>query len=60
MQTRSSQHHRILENKFTSKNIKKKINEIQKKKGKHQSNPKRNKELEISHLENHSDQEPEE
>ena len=54
MQPRSSQHHGILENKFTTKNIKKKRNEIKKAK-KHQSNPKRNKELEISHSENYSD-----
>ena len=48
-----------MENKFTTKHIKKKINEI-KKARKHQSNPKRNKELEISHSENCCDKQPEE
>ena len=59
MQARSSQYQGILENKFTTKNITKKINKI-KNTRKHQSNPKRNKELEISHSENYSDKQPEE
>ena len=41
MQTRSSQHCGILKNKFTNKNIKKKLNEIIKTRTR-QSNPKRN------------------
>ena len=53
MQTRSSQHHRILEIKFTNKDIKNKLNEINKTRTL-QLNPKRNKELEISHVENYS------